>query len=184
MITNIYFVRHAHSIYTSDELNRPLSDKGLTAANRVTELLKNEDINYVIASPYRRAIQTVEGVAANNSMDIIIEEDFKERKLSEQSVDDFDSAVLKLWTDFSFAFPGGESSLKAQTRGVSTLNRILNKYSGSNIVLGTHGNIMVLIMNYYDRNCDYNFWRNLDMPDVYKLSFEGYTLLNIQRLWK
>lgn len=35
MNTNIYLVRHGHSVYTSDELNRPLSEKGFRDADRI-----------------------------------------------------------------------------------------------------------------------------------------------------
>ncbi len=63
MITSIYFVRHAHSTYTPDELGRPLSKKGFEDAKRVTESLLSENINVVLSSPYKRAIQTVQGIA-------------------------------------------------------------------------------------------------------------------------
>ena len=62
MQTTIYFVRHAHSTYTPDELGRPLSPKGYMDAERITDSLKHESIHYVLASPYKRAIQTVEGI--------------------------------------------------------------------------------------------------------------------------
>jgi 2,3-bisphosphoglycerate-dependent phosphoglycerate mutase len=50
MITNLYFVRHAHSIYTPDELGRPLSERGLSDAKLVTERLRKESIDLVISS--------------------------------------------------------------------------------------------------------------------------------------
>lgn len=45
LMTNIYFVRHAHSTYTPDEMERPLSEKGYLDALRVTELLIEEIIS-------------------------------------------------------------------------------------------------------------------------------------------
>ena len=42
MQTNLYFVRHAHSTYSSDELGRPLSERGLVDARKVTEILKGK----------------------------------------------------------------------------------------------------------------------------------------------
>lgn len=59
-MTNIYFVRHANSSYSTDELNRPLSEKGINDAKKVTELLSHENISKVISSPYKRAIQSIE----------------------------------------------------------------------------------------------------------------------------
>jgi len=57
-MTNLYLVRHAHSIYTPDERGRSLSKKGFLDANHITNLLENEDIHIAISSPYKRAFQT------------------------------------------------------------------------------------------------------------------------------
>jgi 2,3-bisphosphoglycerate-dependent phosphoglycerate mutase len=48
LLTNLYFVRHAHSTYTPDELKRPLSEKGQADAEKITRILKKENIDYVI----------------------------------------------------------------------------------------------------------------------------------------
>jgi 2,3-bisphosphoglycerate-dependent phosphoglycerate mutase len=42
VITNVFLVRHAHSVYTPDELHRPLSERGVREAKKVTEQLKSE----------------------------------------------------------------------------------------------------------------------------------------------
>lgn len=171
MHTNIYLVRHAHSTYTSDELGRPLSKNGKKDAERVTELLKNRKMDVVISSPYLRAIETVEGVASNYHLPIINMEDFKERRLANQPVEHFETAIYKVWNDEYFSFDGGESNKEVQERGVRALKKVLTEYGGKNIVIGTHGNIMVLIMNYYDSIYDYEFWKQLSMPDIYQLTF-------------
>lgn len=41
-MTTIYFVRHAHSTYTKEERERPLSEKGYLDAENVTRLLKDK----------------------------------------------------------------------------------------------------------------------------------------------
>ena len=52
-MTTIYFVRHAHSTYTKEERERPLSEKGQLDAENVTHLLKDRHIDVVISSPYK-----------------------------------------------------------------------------------------------------------------------------------
>lgn len=42
---------------------------------------------------------------------------------------------------------------------------------------------MVLIMNYFDQKYDFNFWNELAMPDIYKLTFEGESLVEVKRIW-
>ncbi|MNC81660.1 hypothetical protein D3C75_1348610 [compost metagenome] len=50
-------------------------------------------------------------------------------------------------------------------------------------MIGTHGNIMILMMNYFDKKFDFAAWQQLDMPDIYKLSFAGKELIQIQSVW-
>lgn len=184
MYTNIYFVRHAHSVYTPDELGRPLSERGIQDVEKVTNILKIEDIDVVVSSPYKRAFQTVEGTAKHIAVPINVVEDFKERELSLKPVDDFERAVTKVWEDFTFAWEGGESNIQAQKRGVNALHQVLKVYTGKNIVIGTHGNLMALTMNHFDTAFDFGFWRQLDMPDIYKLSFNGINLKEVTKVWK
>ncbi|WP_409300657.1 histidine phosphatase family protein [Peribacillus sp. SCS-155] len=183
MQTNLYFVRHAHSEYTPNEKGRPLSEQGRSDAERIKTILNKENIDHVIASPYKRAIQTVEGVAmADNA--VIIEDGFKERKLSDGPVHDFQLAVEKVWKEPTFCWEGGESNTVAQRRGVMVTLKVLEKYQGKNIAVGTHGNIMVLIMNFFDKRYDYSFWRSLSMPDIFRLIFDQTGLKDVKRIWK
>lgn len=182
LITNLYFVRHAHSTYSPDELGRPLSERGMEDAKLVTELLQLERIDHVISSPYQRAIQTVEGIANYIEREIELVDDFKERTLSEHPVADFNEAISKVWSDFNFSLDGGESNNVAQVRGVAATVELLDTYKGKNIVIGTHGNIMVLIMNYFDPKYDVHFWEQLAMPDIYKLTFFDKHLIEVKRI--
>ena len=182
--TTIYLVRHAHSVYSTDELGRPLSAKGFADANQVARRMQTESVDVVVSSPYKRAIQTVEGIAEHFQVEIECIEEFKERVLAEGPVIEFDQAIEKVWKEASFAWEGGESNLLAQKRGIHALFHLLKRYENKHIVIGTHGNIMVLIMNYFSKKYDYNFWKNLKMPDIYKLTFEGNHLIHVHRIWE
>ncbi|PGV68131.1 histidine phosphatase family protein [Bacillus cereus] len=183
-MTTVYFVRHAHSTYTKEERERPLSEKGHCDAENVTRLLKDKHIDAVISSPYKRAIQTVQGIANTCNLSIQLEEDLRERLLSKEPVTDFNDAIQKVWEDWTFAYEGGESSNIAQRRAVICMQNILGKYKGKNIVIGTHGNIMVLLMNYFDPKYDFQFWKTLHMPDVYKLTFDNNRFISAERIEK
>lgn len=182
-MTTLFFVRHAHSTYSQDEINRPLSERGFDDAQYVTEILKEEEIDVVVSSPYKRAVQTVNGIAEYIDTEIEIIDGFKERTLSTDPVSDFNFAITKVWEDYHFSWKGGESNFVAQRRGVKSTFDVLKKYTGKNVVIGTHGNIMALIMNFFDKQYDFMFWKKLDMPDIYKLTFEECELINVKRLW-
>lgn len=171
--TLVYLVRHAESKYTPDELGRPITEKGQRDALQVARSLSYEQLDAIYSSPYRRAIQTVEPLANQNSKAVELIEDFRERSLVAGEVD-FDEAALKTWKDFAFSYPGGESNFQAQARGVASLEGLLQSNLGKRIAIGTHGTLMSLILNYYDpKRFDYEFWRQLDMPDIYLLVFTG-----------
>ncbi|MEI5909081.1 histidine phosphatase family protein [Bacillus spongiae] len=182
MNTTIYFVRHAHSIYTPDEEGRPLSDKGFCDAKKVASMLENRELHSIISSPYKRAQQTVEKLAEIKSLTINVIEDFKERRLAEEAVEHFDSAIKAVWKDELFAYEGGESNLEAQRRGVLAMENVLEHNRGKNIVIATHGNLMVLIMKHYHNQFDYDFWKQLTMPDIYQLTFQGNQYVEAKRV--
>lgn len=183
-MTTIYFVRHAHSTYTADEFTRPLSERGMHDVAGITDLLVGENVDIVTSSPYKRAIQTVQGIADYLEQEIKVIDDLKERALTSAPAKDFTSAMEAVWQNPRFAWEGGESNVEAQSRGVNALKSLLCEYKGKKVVLGTHGNIMVLMLNYFDERYGYEFWKELDMPDIYKASFENDTLVSVDKLYK
>lgn len=65
---------------------------------------------------------------------------------------------------------------------MTALQQIIRKYAGKNIIIGTHGNLMALILNEFDSSFDFHFWQRLTMPDVYQLTFKNEELTSIKRV--
>jgi 2,3-bisphosphoglycerate-dependent phosphoglycerate mutase len=180
--TTVYFVRHAESPYMAgEERSRGLSPKGEADALRVTAILEQVGIDVYVSSPYKRAIQTIKSAANHYSIEQI--EDLREREVGIISEGSFLEAKNKLYADFGFSFPGGESSAQAQKRGVQALLQLLKAYEGRRIAIGTHGDIMTLMLNYFDKSFHYDFWKSTTMPDIYRLDFEGTDLVQVAREW-
>jgi len=38
-------------------------------------------------------------------------------------------------------------------------------------------------MNYFDAKYDFAFWKELQMPDIYKLSFDGVNFMKIEHIY-
>lgn len=182
MIT-FYLIRHAHADWTPDE-NRPLSVSGEREAVRVADVLSQYPIDAVYSSPYRRAIQTVEPLAARLDMAVQITPELRERKLGHSISGDFYNAVQSTWRDPTFSYSGGESNAAAQQRGVSLINQLNQYYPGADIVLSTHGNLMALVMQNFDPEIDFSFWQSLTMPDVYQLDIRQDGSAQMDRLWR
>jgi len=188
MMTTVYFIRHAHSPYIPGmERTKGLSDRGRQDAAEVARLLKDEGIDVLVSSTYDRAILTIKDLAEELGLDIRLEEDLRERRLADEgyviSDEQFFECKRKLYEDWDYAFPGGESGKQAQSRAVSVLQGILEQYRGKKIGIGTHGDIMTLMMNYFDSRYNYTFWQSLSMPDIYQLEFEENKLIRVTRRW-
>ncbi len=181
--TLVYLVRHAQSPYTPDEVGRPLSPRGMHDAEQLAKHLEYEQLDAIYASPYRRAVQTVEPLAKQIGKEIVIVPDFRERLLAAGDLD-FDQAVLRTWKDFNFAYPSGETNAQASARGVAALQGVLRAHPGGRVAIGTHGTLMALIMGHYDpKRYDYKFWQQLEMPDAYVLVFEGEDFCFATKAW-
>ena len=167
MKSTYYFIRHAHSNYTPDEINRPLSDKGRESLAQL-DFLADKPITAIYSSPYRRAIQTVEPLAQSLKLAIQSDERLIERKLSSQAIadQDFEEALMQLWSRPTFSLVGGESNQQAQQRALALLHELKSKRRNEEIIISSHGNLICILLSAFDPSIDYNFWCGLSMPDV------------------
>lgn len=188
MKTCIYLVRHGDSPKEGNERTRILSEKGVLDAQRITGILKREGINTVVSSPYIRSVLTVEPLAKELGQDVIEIENLKEKITSAEDIRISDQELMPLLTkSFSephFALEGAESNAACQKRAVEALKSLLTTYSGQKIALGTHGIVMTLMMNFYDEKYDLDFLHSTSKPDIYKMTFDGEELVDVQRLWE
>ncbi|AYB38007.1 histidine phosphatase family protein [Brevibacillus laterosporus] len=189
MKTFIYMVRHGESSKTEgNERTRELTDKGRSDAHIITELLKDEGIDTFISSPYRRSILTIEELAQSLGKEILVVEDVREMVfISDDKIlsdKELYPLVKKMFSDSDFSLPGGESITNCQNRSVAAFKKILKKYTGQKIVIGTHGAVMTLMMGYFDRQYDLEFLLKTSKPDIYRMEFNEEELMETKRLWK
>jgi 2,3-bisphosphoglycerate-dependent phosphoglycerate mutase len=182
MTTTVYLVRHAHAEWSEDDA-RPLSRAGLDAAPLLTDRLLPNPIVAVYSSPSRRSVETVTPLASRRGLVLELVEDLRERRLPPVAAVDFDRAVLEAWRRPERAVPGGESNVQAQARGLAALRVILDRHPGRQVAVGTHGNLLALMLNGLDSSFGYDLWRRMSFPDVYRVAFDDGQLGRVDRLW-
>ena len=136
MKNTYYLIRHAHSIYSPDEWNRPLSQKGQASLSQLN-MLESKPISAIYSSPYKRAIETVEPLAQTLGLSIQLDKRLIERKLSSQSISDqaFEATLKQLWKNPAISLSGGESNLTAQKRVLSFLQDLEKLHQNEHIIL-------------------------------------------------
>lgn len=183
-MTRVYYVRHAEPNFTehNDEI-RPLTAKGLRDVKKVTEILLNKNIDVILSSPFKRAVDTVRDFAEKTGKEIIITYDFRERKVDDVWVEDFKSFAIKQWADFDYKLSGGECLREVQERTIKALNEAVRQYEGMNIVIGGHGTTLSTILHYYDNTFGYEDFKKLApmMPCVMEFKFEQERCVEINK---
>ena len=151
--SEIILVRHAEAVPlqpgASDAVDndRPLSDAGRIAADQLASELSRLPIEAVFSSPYRRAIETVEPIAATHQLHVRMDEDLRERRLAGVPLvgDAFVDAIRRAREDPRFAPPGGESTQQVMKRAIAVFGRMARAVSDGAVVAGTHGGLISVV---------------------------------------
>jgi probable phosphoglycerate mutase len=114
-------------------VDTPLSARGRRQAESLAIRLAGEDVDAVVASPMRRALETAQVIAAPHGLGVRVDSDFVEFDWGKWTGRPFDDALERevadlraRWRagDVDVPAPGGESPLRALsrvTRGVERL---------------------------------------------------------------
>jgi 2,3-bisphosphoglycerate-dependent phosphoglycerate mutase len=175
-MTRVYFVRHAEPNYDNhDDMLRELSPKGMEDRKLVTAFLSDKNIDVVLSSPFKRAVDTVADFAEKEGLPIETIEDFRERRVDSCWIEDFNAFAKKQWSDFDYKLSDGECLGEVQSRNITALNTVLDKYPGKNIVIGSHGTALSTIINYYDSSFGYDDFEKIRfvMPWIVEFVFDN-----------
>ncbi|MFC7060379.1 histidine phosphatase family protein [Halobacillus seohaensis] len=177
----LILVRHSET--EGQHEDSPLTKLGVRQAQVLTTFLEHSgyEINRIVSSPFLRAIETIKPFALNKGIEIERDERLEERILSHTPLDDWEEALYDTFQDPELKMSGGESSSEAKKRVVSLVQE-LEKESG-NVLLVTHGNLMALLLQKYNREFGFNEWKRLSRPDIFLVQKQGgeYT---VERIWQ
>jgi 2,3-bisphosphoglycerate-dependent phosphoglycerate mutase len=175
---DVLLVRHAEPMPVGTpevhDDDRPLTDAGRSAADELAAELDGWEVTAVYSSPYERAVQTVTVLAERRGLPVQLIEDLRERRLSPELHDEWRVTLERSWSDADFALPGGESGRTAQRRAVAILDLLRTRHAdGGRIVLGSHGNLISLILQALQPEVGYDFHMAMPMPALYRLTHDG-----------
>ena len=165
---NTYILlRHAHSRFSSDDLNRTLSEKGFSSLDQL-EFLNSFNIHYYFSSPYKRAFETINSSPIQFDK-IVLDNRLRERKLSSTFIKDseFEDSIKYLWQNPDKSLIGGESNREALNRILDLFADLEERYSDKTILLSSHGNLLGILINHFDSSFDHKKWEQMTFPDCF-----------------
>ena len=175
---DVILVRHAEAVpigapqVTDDD--RPLSGPGRRAAAELAEELDAWEISAVYSSPYPRALETVTMLADRRGIGVQVLDDLRERRLSLEPHEAWRQTLERSWSDADFALPGAESGRAAQRRAIAILDLLRARHpDGGRLVLGSHGNLISLILHALDPDVGFGFHMAMPTPAIYRITHDG-----------
>lgn len=210
MKTIIYLIRHSEplnlkkSIYNVIEEEQisnekqPLSIDGEKKSKKLSQLKELQKIDVLWSSQYTRAISTAKYIAAENNIDINIDERFGERKtgIVESNETNRDYWLIQLYNP-KFKGKYGENQEEVRNRMYDALKFILDENGGQTIAIVSHATaITFLLMKWCElkdakledkKRCLYLNDKQVindsfKTPEIFKLTFDADTLIDICRV--
>ncbi|MCY3813390.1 MAG: histidine phosphatase family protein [Gammaproteobacteria bacterium] len=173
--TTVYLLRHAEStvIPALPESDWPLSEAGVQQAGDLRACLEPLGVDHVVSSPFVRAVDTVRPFCEAAGIELRVDHDLRERRLSGQLIRDFEGTLRKTWEDFDLALPGGESSRACQERVAGCISRLAAAAQGQTLLVSSHGNAIALFLNMLDPAFGWSEWRAMRNPDLFRIRLDG-----------
>ncbi|MDP6785631.1 MAG: histidine phosphatase family protein [Rhodospirillales bacterium] len=168
---SVYLIRHGKSELGGADAERGLEPEGQVHAEQIAERLvaATPPVKALYTSPFRRAGLTMEPLAKRLGLSVTVADEFREKTMSDEPIADLKAARQRMWEDFDFRLPGGETNAEAQVRATSALRKIQKDHPDEAVAVVSHGTLMGLILNTYDPSFGYEEWLAITMPDIFRI---------------
>ncbi|HYG58282.1 MAG TPA: histidine phosphatase family protein, partial [Symbiobacteriaceae bacterium] len=178
-VKRLFVIRHCRAEGQPPEA--PLTPEGRQQAEVLADLLSQQGVQRVIASPFLRARQTAEPLARRLGLPVEVDSRLAERVLAGEDLPDWLEHLRHSFIDLDAALPGGESSRAAMERAAAAVAGAL-AHPVATTALVTHGNLMALLLKRYDDRFGFDQWQGLTNPDAYLLTFDEDDV-GLKRVW-
>ncbi|WP_408009792.1 histidine phosphatase family protein [Pseudalkalibacillus sp. A8] len=176
----IYIVRHCKAVGQPPEAQ--LTEEGFKQAEELADFFSTIQIDRIISSPFTRAQQSIEPTGKKQGVRVETDDRLAKRILSTEHHEDWLEKLRHSFEDIKMKLQGGESSQEAMGRAESMITE-LKERPEENIILVTHGNLMTLLLKYFDDSYGFEEWKKLINPDVFLVTFTGENP-QLERHWK
>jgi len=176
----LYLVRHCEA--TGQEPDAPLTPEGQTQAAALADFLTPFPIDRILSSPFQRARDSVAPLAARRGLPIETDARLIERVLATMPLPDWRTHLRLSFDDLDRCLPGGESGRTALTRATAVVDDV-RRHPARTTVIVTHGNLLALLLRYFDERVGFDAWETLTNPDVYVAALTE-PFKPAQRIWK
>ena len=179
MNPTLYLIRHCQA--TGQEPNAALTAAGIIQAEQVALCLCDVGIDRIVASPFARAVHSIEPLAQRLRLEIETDPRLQERVLGGGDLPNWRECLRETFDDLDLRFPGGESSREAMQRASAAVQDALHTHEAFAIALVSHGNLSTLLLKLFDASIGFSTWENMTTPDIFciQIAAAGATITRV-----
>ena len=159
-MTTLFLIRHGLTAVTGSRLygrtaGIHLDERGRRQAAALVERFDGVRLSAIYSSPLERCLETLEPLAEARGLEIRTSD-----ALVEMDAGDWTGRTLlslrrtKLWGTVQrnpsrFHFPAGEGFLEAEARILDEIERIVARHPRGRVLIGTHGDLVRMLISHY-----------------------------------
>ncbi len=145
MSRRFYFLRHGQTQWNKDrivqgQMDSQLNDTGRAQAVTAANILADEPIARIIASPLSRTKHTAEAVAAKTGLEITYDDDLMECNLGDHQGEAYGDWIPHYWSG-NYAPPNGETFQDFCDRVWNAMQKAIRL--GPNTLIVAHGGLWI-----------------------------------------
>ena len=170
-----YLVRHCQA--EGQHPQAGLTREGRAQADRLARFFAQKEISYIVSSPYARAIESIGPTLKQTKLPLEIDIRLSERVLGSGNLPDWLEQLERSFKNMDLKLAGGESGSEAAERGIAAVSKVPHQS-----IVVTHGNLLALLLNYWNPSFGFADWRHLSNPDVFKITHDGQSAI-VEKVW-
>ena len=159
-MTTLFLIRHGLTAVTGSRLygrttGIHLDERGRRQAAALVDRFEGVRLSAIYSSPLERCVETLEPLATARRLEMRTSEALIEMDAGEWTGRTLPSLRrTKLWDTVQrnpsrFHFPGGESFMDAEARLLDEIERIAARHPRGRVVVGTHGDLVGMLVSHY-----------------------------------
>lgn len=177
-MNHFFICRHCKSVMDGVDSERELDEDGIlqskSLSNKIKKLIDENTIIY--SSPFKRAVESLMPLKKEfPSIQINEIEYLKEIRIGKSEDLSKHQIIFEMWKNENFKIDNGESQMECFDKMKPFLDKVFSEFKDKkkNIILVTHGNLIgIIIKHYFGLSFNFDMWKAISMPDLYKLEFD------------
>ncbi|MBI1214073.1 MAG: histidine phosphatase family protein [Alphaproteobacteria bacterium] len=166
----LILLRHCES--TGPANDAPLTERGFADAEALAPALSGLGADAAYASPYARALQSIEPFAKVSGLRIGIDERLREHTMSLLPTPEWLAHTRRSLEDLDHRLEGGDSLRETQARALAALGDIASANHRLPVV-ATHGLLLSSVLKHMRPEFGFDDWRAIANPALFRVVFEG-----------